>query len=146
VTDGDGDAPVIYTVGYSGKTLDAFALLLRDAGVDRVVDVRALPLSRRKGFSKRPLAEALERHGISYVHLRAAGNPFRAIKADFERCLRLYASHLNENPSVLDEVEVALAGHRAALLCVEAEPEHCHRSTIAAHLAARNPRWKLRHL
>jgi uncharacterized protein (DUF488 family) len=140
------DEPVTYTVGYAGKTLDAFVELLLDAGVDRVVDVRALPLSRRKGFSKTPLAEALERRGISYVHVRAAGNPFRAIKEDVERCLRLYATHLDENPSVLDEVEVALAGHRAALLCVEAEPEHCHRSTIAAHLAARNPRRKLHHL
>lgn len=139
-------ARVTYTVGYAGRTQADFVELLVVAGVDRVVDVRALPLSRRKGFSKTGLREALEARGISYVHLRAAGNPFRAIKNEVERCLALYAAHLDQHPEVLAEIEAALEGHRAALLCVESEVAHCHRSTIAAHLGARDPRRAFRHL
>ena len=45
------------------------------AGVERVIDVRALPLSRRPGFSKTPLRGALEEAGIEYVHLKALGTP-----------------------------------------------------------------------
>src|SRR3954466_2864574 len=46
-----------------------------EAGVERVIDVRALPLSRRPGFSKSPLRAALEQAGIEYVHLKALGTP-----------------------------------------------------------------------
>lgn len=146
MSDDDRDGPVTYTVGYAGRTLADFVDLLVGAGVDRVVDVRALPLSRRKGFSKTGLREALEARGISYVHLRSAGNPFRSNKADAARGLPLYAAHLVAHPAVLLEIEAALAGHHAALLCVEAEVEHCHRSIIAAQLAARDPRRTFRHL
>ncbi|MBA3393051.1 MAG: DUF488 domain-containing protein [Deltaproteobacteria bacterium] len=53
--------------------------------IDRVIDVRDLPLSRRRGFSKTPLATALTAHGIEYVHLRQAGNPFRREKDSIPR-------------------------------------------------------------
>ena len=49
----------IFTIGYEGATVDEFLTALRDAGVKRVIDVRALPLSRRAGFSKSPLRAAL---------------------------------------------------------------------------------------
>ena len=48
---------------------------LQAAGVERVIDVRALPLSRRPGFSRSPLRAALEEAGIEYVHLKALGTP-----------------------------------------------------------------------
>ena len=82
---------VVFTVGYEGRTPDELIELLARKGVRRVVHVRALPLSRRRGFSKTPLREALGAHGIDYVHLRDAGNPYRDLRADPKRCLRLYA-------------------------------------------------------
>ena len=90
-----------FTVGYEGRTLDEFVQLLLAARVERVVDVRALPLSRRRGFSKTPLKCALAAQGIEYVHVRAAGNPYRNLRDDPERCLALYAEHLDEHPAVL---------------------------------------------
>jgi uncharacterized protein (DUF488 family) len=137
---------VAFSVGYEGRELDDFVALLARAGVERVVDVRALPLSRRRGFSKTPLRRALAARGIDYAHLREAGNPYRDLRDDPERSLRLYEKYLDAHPAVLDGVEAVLAERRGALLCLEALPEHCHRSVLAKKLAARRPRWKITHL
>lgn len=138
--------PSSFTVGYEGRTLAEFVQVLEGAGIERVVDVRALPLSRRKGFSKTPLSSALSKHGIEYVHLRAAGNPFRDKKNNIEKCLALYAGHLDAHPEVVLEVEKAINGHRAALLCVESDVECCHRSVIVDRLIARDPKRTVEHL
>ena len=58
----------IFTIGYEGTTMDAFLAALKGAGVEQVIDVRALPLSRRPGFSKNSLAATLKDAGIGYVH------------------------------------------------------------------------------
>jgi uncharacterized protein (DUF488 family) len=108
--------------------------------------VRVLPLSRRRGFSKTPLNCALAAQGIEYVHVRAAGNPYRNLRDDPERCLALYAEHLDEHPAVLVEVEEALNGTRSALLCMEASHERCHRSVIAERLMRRGVRRTVTHL
>ncbi len=65
----------LYTFGYEGLDLDAFLARLGAAGVCQVVDVRELPLSRKKGFSKRALAAALAAHDIEYLHMPALGCP-----------------------------------------------------------------------
>src|SRR4051794_19801554 len=65
----------IFTIGYEGTTVPEFVATLKSAGVARVIDVRALPLSRRPGFSKSPLKAALEEVGIEYLHLKALGTP-----------------------------------------------------------------------
>lgn len=135
-----------YTVGYSGRTIDEFVRLLASAGIDRVVDVRELPLSRKKGFSKTSLGGALAKQGIEYVHLRAAGNPYRAEKHDVPRCLAMYSGHLDAHPQVMADVEGAIDGHRAALLCFESHADECHRSILGARLLARDPNRTLRHL
>ena len=125
----------LFTIGYEKRELDELVAVLRAARVDRVIDVRELPLSRRRGFSKTPLSAALAGAGIEYMHLRRAGNPFRADKADIARCLASYRQHLQRSPAVIEEVLEAARGHRAALLCVEREPACCHRSVLVAELA-----------
>src|SRR5438874_2948404 len=65
----------IFTIGYEGTTVPEFIVALKAAGVERVIDVRALPLSRRPGFSKSPLRAALGAAGVEYVHLKALGTP-----------------------------------------------------------------------
>ncbi|MFL6734925.1 MAG: DUF488 family protein, partial [Sphingomicrobium sp.] len=65
----------IFTIGYEATTMGDFIVALTSAGVKRVIDVRALPLSRRPGFSKTPLKNALAGAGVDYVHLRALGTP-----------------------------------------------------------------------
>jgi uncharacterized protein (DUF488 family) len=121
----------LFTVGYQGRSISEFVELLRHHRITRVIDVRELPLSRRRGFSKTPLRSALEAAKIDYFHLRQAGNPYRDRRNDPEKCLALYRKHLDAHPEVLVSVEEAATGHRAALLCVESDPSCCHRSIIA---------------
>jgi len=114
----------IFTIGYEATTMAEFLAALNDAGVERVIDVRALPLSRRPGFSKTPLRSALNEAGIDYVHLKALGTPAdgrSAARAGRQQDLeRIYADQMRE-----------LATEKpSALLCYEREPAQCHRSLL----------------
>lgn len=133
-------AAPVYTIGYHGRALPSFVHLLQEHGVKKVLDVRELPLSRQKGFSKGTLSEALSAGGIEYVHLREAGNPFRKLATSAEECLGMYRSHLKGKPKVLDLLEGELNGEPTAILCLEAEPSHCHRSVITDLLRKRWPK------
>src|SRR3990170_89756 len=88
----------IFTIGYEATTMGEFLAALASAGVERVIDVRALPLSRRPGFSKSPLRAALAEAGIDYVHLRALGTPAAgreaARKGWHAELQRIYAGQL----------------------------------------------------
>ena len=139
----------IFTIGYEGTTVAEFIAALTRAGVQRVLDVRALPLSRRPGFSKSALRAALEEAGIEYIHLKALGTPAdgraaaRAGRhADLER---IYAGQL-ELPEAMAQsaLMLELARERpTALLCMEREPAHCHRTLLLASVA---PHAEVTHL
>jgi uncharacterized protein (DUF488 family) len=118
----------LFTIGYEGRALDEVLAALAKAKVDRLIDIRELPLSRRPGFSKTPLREALQGAGIEYLHLRSAGNPFRKDPDGVAK----YREHLP--PQAVDDVAEAARGHRAALLCYEADVTTCHRSILAPHV------------
>lgn len=126
----------IFTIGYEGTTVPEFVAALKSAGVQRVIDVRALPLSRRPGFSKSPLRAALEESGIEYVHLKALGTPAEgrtAARAGRHADLkRIYAGQL-ELPEAMAQSAQMLELARdkpSALLCMEREPAHCHRTLL----------------
>ena len=126
----------LFTIGYEGATMDEFLAALRDAGVERVIDVRALPLSRRPGFSKTPLKNALAEAGIEYVHLRALGTPAEgrsAARAGHQSKLEtIYAAQLDLPEAIVAAEKMkALAGERpSALLCYERDPGGCHRTLL----------------
>ena len=126
----------IFTMGYEGATVGEFLDALKRAGVSQVIDVRALPLSRRPGFSKSPLRAALEEAGIGYVHLKALGTPAEGRAAaragrhaDLER---IYAGQLELPEAIAQGAQMlALAEEKpSALLCFEREPAHCHRTLL----------------
>ena len=131
----------IFTIGYEATTVSEFIAALHKAGVQRVIDVRALPLSRRPGFSKTPLRAALGEAGLEYVHLKALGTPAEGRSAaragrhaDLER---IYAGQL-ELPEALAQAAqmLALASEKpSALLCMEREPVHCHRTLLLKAVA-----------
>lgn len=127
----------LFTIGYEGLALDQVIAMLASNRVERVIDIRELPLSRRRGFSKTPLGEALAAAGIDYVHMREAGNPFRRDKDVIERgeLLAKYRGHLNSARSVVTHVAEAVRGRRAALLCYEHDVATCHRSILAPRVA-----------
>jgi uncharacterized protein (DUF488 family) len=140
-------APVpLATVGYEGATVQTFLDALRTADVDLLVDVRALAVSRRPGFAKTRLAANLESAGIEYRHVRALGTPpdgRAAARAGRHAEMRtVFAEHLATPAAgaALDDVAgLVRAGRRICLLCLEADPAHCHRALVADALAERVP-------
>lgn len=131
----------IFTIGYEGATQGEFLDALKAAGVERVIDVRAVANSRRPGFSKTPLRNALAQAGIDYVHLRALGTPAdgraAARAGRHDELVRIYAGQL-ELPEAMAQGArmLELAAERpSALLCFERDPAGCHRTLLVDAVA-----------
>lgn len=129
-----------------------FLEVLRGAGVQLLIDVRAVASSRRPGFAKTRLAANLEEAGIGYVHLRGLGTPSdgraAARSGRHDEMQRIFIAHLATDTAESDMqalVELVQGGRRTCLLCFEADPAHCHRSIVASALAQRLP-VDVRHL
>ena len=126
----------IFTIGYEGATQDELIATLRAAGVERLIDVRAVPLSRKPGFSKNVLAAGLKEAGIDYVHLKALGTPPEgreaARKGRHAEMERIYAAQLDTPEAGVQAAQlVDLAAEKpSALLCFERDPAHCHRTPL----------------
>jgi uncharacterized protein (DUF488 family) len=126
------------TIGYEAATPSTFLAALASAGVDLLVDVRAVASSRRPGFAKTRLAQNLAGVGIEYVHLRALGTPAEgraAARAGRHPEMRaIYLAHLSTAAARAEmNVLAALVRTRqVCLLCLESDPSHCHRSLVAA--------------
>lgn len=139
----------IFTIGYEATTMAEFLAALKGAGVERVIDVRALPLSRRPGFSKSPLRAALSEAGMDYVHLKALGTPSdgrSAARAGRQEDLeRIYADQLELPEAIVQSKQMLeLAAEKpSALLCFERDPGGCHRSLL---LTAAAPGASITHL
>ncbi len=131
----------IFTIGYEAATMADFLAALTSAGVKQVIDVRALPLSRRPGFSKTPLRGALAGAGIDYVHLKALGTPpagrEAARKGRHRELERIYAGQLELPDAIAQGAQmVSLAAEQpSALLCFERQPSGCHRSLLLQAVA-----------
>lgn len=144
--------PYIASIGYElTAPRDLIAALAR-ARIDLLIDVRAIPNSRRPGFSKKALTAATGEAGIDYLHLRGLGTPAdgraAARKGQHEVMHRIYRQQLKtlearDDLAILEEL--VASGRRAALLCLEASPEHCHRLLIIAELEKRE-KLKVEHL
>jgi uncharacterized protein (DUF488 family) len=132
----------VATVGYQGATVHSFLQALREAGVDLLVDIRAVASSRRPGFAKSALVANLEGAGIEYLHLRDLGTPtpgHAAARAGrHAEMRRIFRDHLKTEAarSALDTLAGIVRSRHACLLCFEADPTHCHRSLVADALGA----------
>jgi uncharacterized protein (DUF488 family) len=135
-------AKPLATIGYENDTQAAVIARLKAAGVDTVVDVRAVASSRRPGFSKTLLAASLAEAGIGYLHLRQLGTPKpgreAARKGDIATMHAIFEDHLAEPAA---QVELAKATEMAkdrkiALLCYEADHKGCHRAILADRIRA----------
>jgi uncharacterized protein (DUF488 family) len=134
------------TIGYEHATVRSFLDALRGADVRLLVDVRAVAGSRRPGFAKTRLAANLEEAGISYLHLRVLGTPAegraaaRAGRHDEMREIFREQLATSEGERDLETlIGLVRSGQRVCVLCLEADPEHCHRSIVADAVAARLP-------
>jgi uncharacterized protein (DUF488 family) len=131
----------IFTIGYENTTVARFLDTLKTAGVELLVDVRAVAASRRPGFAKTALAANLRGAGIDYLHLRGLGTPTDgrvAARAGRHAVMRgIFLEHM-ETSAAQDDLErladLVRGGRRLCLLCLEANPEHCHRTLVAQAL------------
>ncbi|MGV3578817.1 DUF488 domain-containing protein [Brevundimonas sp.] len=132
----------LFTIGYEGVAQPDVIGRLKAAGVETLVDVRAVAASRRAGFSKTILCESLKAEGIDYLHLRALGTPKAgrdaARKGRIGEMREIFADHLADPASQLQMAQLrTLAGEkRVALLCFEADHSGCHRAVLAERLSA----------
>jgi len=134
----------LWTIGYETLWPDALVAELEAAGVQRVLDVRLRPQSRRPGMSKTKLALKLAEHGIAYEHRRELGTPleirglFRA--GHLEQAAAAYRAYAVASAGdELDTLAAELPRVRTALLCLEANPAGCHRRVVAELLRERVP-------
>ncbi len=136
----------IFTIGYEGTTQNELIAALQRAGVERVIDVRAVPMSRKPGFSKNVLAAGLREAGIDYAHLKALGTPAEgrdaARKGRFAEMERIYAAQLETPEAAAQSAQmIALAEEKpSALLCFERDPAHCHRTPLRLAVM---PEWEV---
>ena len=140
-----GQKQTIFTIGHSTRPFNQFLELLQAHGVERLIDIRTIPRSRRNPqFSLNTLGPALEAAGIQYVHLKELGG-LRRPKPDSRNVgwrnasFRGYADYM-----ATPEFEIALSRaiklsqvKPSALMCAEAVPWRCHRSLVGDALAAR---------
>ena len=141
----------LMTIGYEAASPVDFDRALLDRDVDLLVDVRAVAMSRRRGFSKTALAARIKVHGIDYLHLRDLGDPKPGREAaragrwvEFET---IYGAHLQTVDAVeaLDELVRLARTRRVALMCYEADASTCHR-TIIAERVVKHTRQRIDHL
>lgn len=131
----------VFTIGYEGTDIDRFVATLHAVRIAVLVDVRAIAISRKKGFSKTALKLRLNSEGIAYRHLSELGDPkqgrdaARAGRIDEFR--RIYADHLGnaDAQASLRELAGLAITQSVCLLCFERDPQHCHRSIVASHLS-----------
>jgi uncharacterized protein (DUF488 family) len=130
----------IFTIGYEKATQPDVISALRRAGVKCVADVRAVPLSRRPGFSKNILAAGLREADIAYVGLKALGTPpagrEAARKGDHALLAEIYAGQLELPEAIAQGAQLLdlVNDMPTALLCFERSPESCHRSLVIGAL------------
>lgn len=127
----------VLTVGYEGSDVTDFVAVLVSLHVEILCDVRDVTASRKKGFSKNPLADALNAAGIKYQHFRSLGDPkegrLAARSGDYASFRRIYDARLSTEAAQLSLLELGdvAADHRVCLMCFEREPKECHRSIVA---------------
>ena len=134
--------PAVYTIGYEGRTVDAFFNYLLERGIETIIDVRANPVSRKYGFAGRRMKEIGERIGIAYQHFPTLGVPSGkradlSDKASRNRLFSLYEqTTLVDNKQEIREVGKYMQSRPSVLVCVEKDVECCHRSRLSLAVAA----------
>jgi len=136
---------LIWTIGHGNRSIEEFVGLLREAGIECLVDVRAYPASRRHPqFARQALEASLAEAGIRYVWEGKALGGRRKLTKDSPHValknpgFRAYADHM-ATETFREGLERLLAlgrSARTALLCAERLPWQCHRNLVADSLVA----------
>ena len=132
---------VLFTIGYEGRSIEAFLNTLIQNDIRLLCDVRKNPLSRKQGFSKNKLMHITETIGIDYIHIPALGieSDKRSSLENAEDYRRLFEGYEKTLPSLEQELErlyfLLKANVRIALMCYEKNACMCHRHLIRDYMS-----------
>jgi uncharacterized protein (DUF488 family) len=125
----------IVTLGYEGRKLDQFLLILKGNNVRRLIDVRNNPFSLKPGYSKNQLEKSLDTIGVSYLHFPELGiessRRKNLTKDGLALLFQAYEQELDAKRSVLTRIKELAQKEKVALMCFEANVADCHRGVIA---------------
>ena len=124
----------LFTIGYQGRSGEELVMVLKQHGVQKVIDVRANPFSHTQEFCGPALKQCLEQAGLAYTHAPELGNPFRGVDDNVWR--EKYTQHLTDHPELVEKALVRMGDRTCCLLCMEADFAQCHR-TLAAEAIQR---------
>jgi uncharacterized protein (DUF488 family) len=131
---------ILFTIGYEKLDQRQFMAHLSYHGVDVVADIRKLPVSRKKGFSKTVLGETLNHKGIDYLNYQALGAPKELRdelykSGNYDRFFQKYENNISDKADHLaDILSLINSGRKVALLCFERNPQICHRKVVAEEI------------
>lgn len=131
---------MLATIGYERADLNDFIATLQLSGIDILVDVRDRAQSRRPGFSKTALSDALASANIDYIHFRELGDPKEGREAarsgNFELFRKIFAEVMNtpSAKSALTNITVMASEKHVCLMCFERDQRTCHRKIVSDHL------------
>jgi hypothetical protein len=133
--------PGVVTLGYEGRSLESYLVILMKSGVTLLCDVRRNPVSRRYGFARSTLSKGCENVGIRYEHLPELGIASSERQglddqADYDALFEIYEHHSLplQGPALRRITGWVREGHRVALTCFERLPHQCHRHCVAEAL------------
>jgi len=133
--------PCLFTIGYEGMTIDAYLNVLVSNNIAVLVDVRKNPISRKYGFSKTRLSDAVRIAGIAYMHIPDLGIPstFRQdlnSKAAYQDLFNYYSSQiLPTHKAAIETLKAVVSDQeRVAITCFEADYHFCHRHRLTEYL------------
>lgn len=134
---------MLFTIGYERSTLSDFVATLQMSGIDVLADIRDRAQSRRPGFSKSALSEALSKANIQYVHLKELGDPKEgreaARRGDFGEFRRVFSNVMasEEANSAVQQIAEMLKNSNVCLMCYERDVKTCHRKIVSDNLKER---------
>jgi uncharacterized protein (DUF488 family) len=135
-------ATIFFTAGYEQSEPEEFLRRLQNHGIEMIVDVRDMPLSRKRGFSKNPLQAMLAEVDIEYLHVKALGAPKELrdrlhATGSWWEYVKGYSQVLKKQTAQVDALIKLAREKRISLLCFERDPAECHRSLIAREMEQR---------
>lgn len=131
---------MLATIGYERAELDDFIATLQACEVEVLVDIRDRAQSRRPGFSKSSLADALADAGIDYIHMKELGDPKEgreaARKGDHKAFQKIFTAVMESEPArqALAGLEKLAARQKICLMCFERDQQQCHRKIVSDYL------------
>lgn len=142
----ENERRLFYTIGHSTRTEEELLALLTRYRIERLIDIRTVPKSRRvPQFNKEHLQALLPMHGMAYHHypalggLRKSTDPYSPNRGWRNASFRGYADYMQTEAfeKGLDLLLSENRGKQIALMCAEAVPWRCHRMLLSDLLSAR---------